>query len=307
MRAIKIYYTSLSSHLKQVFGTRVQRIPVNTGMTCPNWDGTLSYDGCIFCDPHGSGAIFDDTNNVPSIEEQIKSKIDFLGKRFGCDKFIAYFQAFSNTNTTPENLEMLATRALSVPGIIGLSISTRPDLLNDDILDVIGKISQKTYLWLEIGIQSANDETLKLINRNHSFDDVVKAVNRAHEHEIKVCGHVIIGLPGEGNADIINTAKSLAALDIEGVKIHSLYISKGSTLEREWKKGNVHLLDEETYVSWVVDFLEYTKPETVIHRLVSAGRKEVHVAPTWCLDKQRIIGKIDQEFFRRGSRQGFRI
>jgi len=302
-----VFYNNLSGHLKRVFGERVHKISVMTGLSCPNRNGTLSAEGCIFCDPYGSGAILDDPSNPPPIEDQIKINIGRIKKRFACNKFIAYFQAFSNTNTSPKNLKELVERALSFQEIVGISISTRPDLLEDGIMEVLKETSSKTYLWVEIGIQTANDETLKRINRNHTFRDVASAVTRLHGQGIKVCGHVILGLPGEERKDVLFTAQVLSELKVDGIKIHPLFVAKESPLETGWRQGEVDLLDEETYVKWVVDFLEYIPPETVIHRLVGAGRRGIHLAPDWPLQKQKIINRINEEFKSRGTRQGERM
>ena len=299
-----MFYNSFSQNLKSIFKERVHKISIMTGLSCPNRDGTLSNKGCVFCDPYGSG--FDKMNypDDQSIKEQIINNMDKIKKRFKCDKFIAYFQAFSNTNTSPENLKKITREALSIENIVGISISTRPDLFSDEIIEVLSEINLQTYLWVEIGIQSANEKTLELINRNHTFEDVIISVSKLHEHKIKVCGHVIIGLPGESRDDILNTAKSLTKIKIDGIKIHPLFIAKNSQLETEWKKSKIKLIDEDIYIKLVVDFLEHSRPETSIHRIVGSGRKDVHVAPDWCLKKHRVIQKINDEFRSRNSKQG---
>jgi uncharacterized protein len=299
-----LYYNNVSKHLKETFGSRVRKISIMTGFSCPNRDGTLSSEGCIFCDPYGSGKIINKPIKPKGIEEQIREGIDGVKRRFDCNKFIAYFQAFSNTNTSPDTLLNFTERVLAFKEIVGISISTRPDLLGKGILDVLDGINKRTYLWVELGIQTSNDETLKRINRNHTFKDVVDAVTRLHNIGIRVCGHVIFGLPGENREDVLNTAKDLSKLKIDGLKLHSLFIAKNSPLETLWKQGDVILINEDTYVLWVVDFLERTMPSTIIHRLVGTGRMGIHLAPDWCLKKQEVIQRINEEFQRRRTKQG---
>lgn len=300
---MKKRYLSFNEHLKKVFNTRVHKIPVNAGFYCPNKDGTFSSKGCIFCDEYGSGPIY---NKNISITEQILQGIEIKKKRFGAEKFIVYFQAHTNTYTSREILAKYIDEALKIKDVAGISIGTRPDCLPDEMFNLIDETSKKTYLWLELGLQSIHLKSLKFLNRNHTFSDFLNSFLEAKRRNIRVCVHVILGIPGEDKEEMLETAKVLNLLKIDGIKIHPLHVLKNTELEKLYLKNKVKLLEKEEYVNLVCDFIEYLHPETVIQRLTGERERELFVDPEWLLNKTEILNSIDNELVRRNSYQGCR-
>ncbi len=296
------YYRRFSRYLKEKFGARVHKIPLQAGFYCPNRDGRLSSKGCIFCDIYGSGPL---TLNPPPIREQIKRGMERAARRYGARYFIAYFQAFTNTYQQWEVLERAYREALAFPEVVGLAIGTRPDCVPDEILKGIGKLAEEREVWLELGLESAHLRSLKFLNRNHGLAEFVDAVLRARKAgPVKICVHVIIGIPGEGRDEVVETARLLTALRIDGVKIHPLHVLRNTELERMYERGEVKLLSMQEYVSLAVDFLENLHPDIIICRLTGERDPSLFVAPDWCLRKQELLAAIDAEFERRGTAQG---
>jgi len=277
-------------------------VAVDAGFTCPNRDGTKGKSGCIYCNEKGSGAEYI-KNGLP-LEEQIVHGINLIKRRYKAKKFIIYFQPFSNTYASLSYLRKIYDVALSFDDVLGISIGTRPDCLNEDVIDIIEEYSKRTYLWLEIGLQSIHNKTLKLIRRGHTYQDFLKAYYRVKKRNIRTCFHVIIGLPGESKEEILQTAKEVARLEPEGIKIHSLYIEKGTVLEKMFKKNPFKVFDMEEYIRILVDFLELLPYKVIIQRVIGESNKNKLVAPDWILKKQEVMKKIDQEFLLRGSWQG---
>jgi radical SAM protein (TIGR01212 family) len=271
-------------------------------MTCPNRDGTKGKRGCVYCDASGSGS--GELAKGSSIKQQIEAGIAWAKSRFKATKFIAYYQSFTNTYAPIDKLRSIYDEGLSHPDIVGLAIGTRPDCVPDEVLDLIHAYSDSKLVWLELGLQSANTNTLRRINRGHTVADFVDAVSRAKLRRINVCAHIIVGLPGETNEDFTETADLLAALRIEGVKIHSLYIPVGSQLAADYAEGLVSLLSREEYVQSVCDFLEHIPSQTVIQRLTGETSRDRLLAPDWALDKRVTIEMIQSELERRNTNQG---
>ena len=230
-----------------------------------------------------------------------------MQRRYGAAKFIAYFQSFSNTYAPVDRLRALYQEALAGPEVVGLSIGTRPDCLDDEVLDLLAGLARERLLWLELGLQSAHDRTLKALNRGHDVACFTRAVERAASRGLEVVAHVILGLPGEGPEEMAATAAYLARLPVQGVKIHLLYVVEGSGLARLYRQGAYTCLTAEAYVQSVVDFVELLPPHLVIHRLTGDPHRQELLAPDWCLDKSRVLGRLREEFARRGSRQGSRM
>ena len=224
-------YNEYSGYLKKMFGCRVQKIPLDAGLTCPNRDGSKGTGGCLYCDARGSGT--GASARLPSLSEQIRQGKAFLGKRYGAGKFIAYFQSFSNTYAPREVLEKLYREALDQEGVVGLAVGTRPDCVNPEILDLLASFQKTHLVWVEYGLQSFLDETLRRINRGHSGEDFERAVLESRQRGLNVCAHVILGLPGEGLPEVLETARRLSGQDIQGLKIHSLYIHQAP----DWRPG----------------------------------------------------------------------
>ncbi|MFP3867873.1 MAG: TIGR01212 family radical SAM protein [Desulfobacteraceae bacterium] len=295
-------YRDLNSYLLSQFGERVQKITLDAGLTCPNRDGRVGTGGCIYCNPRGSGT--GAWSQGKSITVQLQEGRARLGKRYQAKKFIAYFQSFCNTYAPLDRLKTLYEEALAFPEIVGLSIGTRPDCLSAEILELLAEYARTHLVWLELGLQSAHDATLRRINRGHDVACFTQAVHQAAGRGLHLLAHVILGLPGEGRAEMQATADYLAARPLDGVKIHLLYIVRGTRLERLYRRGEYQPLTEAEYVSLLVDFLERLPPRMVIHRLTGDPHREELVAPTWCLQKARALAAIQQTFAAKQSYQG---
>jgi radical SAM protein (TIGR01212 family) len=295
------FYNSFSQHLIKKFGERVQKVSVDAGFQCPNKDGTLSFKGCIFCDRYGAGPV--KFAGLP-LREQIEKGIQFAKTRYGANLYIVYFQAHTNTYCRWEKLKEYIDIALSYKGVIGISIGTRPDTLPEEILDGIGELSKSVYLWLELGLQSVHEKSLKFLNRNHTFSDFENAFRKAKSRRIQVCAHVILGIPGESWDEMMETAKYLAKIEIDGVKIHPLHVLSGTELQKMYEERKIELLEKDEYIKLVVDFIERLHPSTIIHRLTGEREPFLLIAPQWVLKKSEVIMEIEKEFERRGSYQG---
>lgn len=298
-------YNSISEELKRRFGCKVQRISVDAGFTCPNRDGTLSVDGCIFCGGHGSGS--HGIRRDLDVASQLEDGKDVMIRKYRAEKFIAYFQAYSNTYAPVERLRYLFGQALTVPDVVGVIVATRPDCLPEDVLNYLAELHAQTYLWLEIGLQSIHDESLAFINRQHDFACFEDAVKRAKARDLRVCAHVILGLPGETRDETLAMAGELNRLGVDGVKLHLLHVMRGTKLAEMYERGAVRMLDRDEYAGLVCDFLELLDPRIMIHRLTGDGGHENLIAPLWSLKKFEILNLIDAELARRGARQGSRV
>ena len=296
-------YNQYSQHLKDKFGAKVYKITIDAGFSCPNRDGTISSCGCIFCDDGGSFS--QAHSNRLSIEEQVKVGAETLAKRFKAQKFMSYFQAFSNTYRPVKELEKIYKASLCLPSIVGISIGTRPDCIDDEKLKLISSFTPDYYTWIEYGLQSVHDKTLTKINRGHDYKCFLNAYEKTKNTGINVCLHVILNL-FENYDEMMQTAKTIAKLEPEGVKIHMLCALEGTKLAEMYKKGEIDFMSEDEYVKTVCDFLEYLPPETTIHRLAGNGLRTELVAPRWIGKKLDCLNKIDREFLRRNSYQGYK-
>jgi radical SAM protein (TIGR01212 family) len=295
-------YRDYSSYLRQLFGCRVQKISLDAGLTCPNRDGMAGSGGCIYCNIRGSGT--GAAGLRQSITEQLERGKSFLGKRYKAKKFIAYFQSFSNTYAPLDKLRALYQEALAVRDIVGLSIGTRPDCVPEETLDYLGDLSRKHFLWLEYGLQSGNDATLERINRGHGVRAFEDAVRRTNAREIPVCAHVILGLPGEGRREMLETARYIASQDVQGIKIHLLYVIRGTVLHEWHRKGMYRCLSREEYVGLVGEFLSLLPPHIIVHRLTGDPHPGELVAPQWALEKRANLNAIHDHLRGRGLYQG---
>jgi uncharacterized protein len=293
-------YVRFVDHLRHTFGCRVHKVALDVGFTCPNRDGTVTVGGCIYC----NNASFSPGDRRLSVTEQLAQGKRFLRQRYGAQKFIAYFQAYTNTYGDVHRLRDLYDAALASEDIVGLAIGTRPDCVPEPVLDLLADYAARTYLWLELGLESGHDQTLAFLNRGHTvaaFDD---AVRRAQQRHLRLCAHVILGLPGESAADILATARYLAALRLDAVKLHHLHVVRHTVLEKLYHRGAVSLLSLADYASLVVDCLEILPPDMIIMRLMGDAPREMLVAPTWSLDKRLALRHIEQELERRDTYQG---
>lgn len=303
-RMNKKRYNAFSDELKRVFGCRVHRISVDAGFTCPNRDGTVGTGGCIYCGGEGSGS-FGIARGL-SITEQLEDGKEVMVRKYKAGKFIAYFQPFSNTYAPVEKLAALYNEALAVKDIVGLIVGTRPDCLPPETLDLLAGYGQRNWFWLELGLQSPHDRTLRQINRGHDFAASKAAVERCKERGIRVCAHVILGLPGESREEMLATAGILNDLRIDGVKLHLLHVMRGTILADMYGRGEFRVMERDDYVGLVCDFLERLDPGISIQRLTGDGGRDL-VAPLWSLAKFEVLNAIDVELERRGSWQGCRL
>ncbi len=297
-------YQLYSEHLKKRFGQRVHKISVDAGFGCPNRDGGRTGSGCLFCDPGGSGAV--GIERQLSVSEQIEQGKEVMSRKYKAGQFMAYFQPFSNTLAPVGQLRALYDEALAVDDVVGLAVGTRPDCVPADVLDLLGEYHQKTYFWLELGLQSSHDRTLEWLRRGHDFATFSRACKEAQARGLRVCVHVILGLPGESRADMLATADVLAELQVDGVKLHLLHVLRNTPLGSLYAEDQIQLLGMAEYVELVVDVIERLHPATLIHRLTGDGPRDLLLAPLWSLKKWEVLNAIDAEFARRGSRQGDR-
>ncbi len=295
-------YRTFNTYLKETFGCRVHKVSLDAGFTCPNRDGTCGTGGCIYCS--NKGFSYNTRKGVPPLTEQLKQGIDYMHRRFHASKFIAYFQAYSSTYAPLNHLKKTYDTIRSFPEIVGLFISTRPDCLSEAVLDLIETYREDYLIWIELGLQSASDDTLRRINRGHTVADFIDAATRAARHELPVCAHVILGLPWETKREILKTAELLTRLRAPGVKIHALHILKNTRLASEYAARPFALLEMQQYAALVCDFLERVPPEAVVLRLAVDVPENKLVEPQWCLRKQETMVAIEAELERRNSFQG---
>lgn len=296
-------YRDYNSYLREIFGERVQKIPLDAGLSCPNRDGTISTNGCIFCDSRGSGTGAM-VHHVLSIDEQIEEGRKFAAKRYKAHKYIAYFQSFTNTYAPVSRLRELYSSALEHEGMVGLSIGTRPDCVDRETLEMIRSFTGDYHVWIEFGLQSAHDRTLEKINRGHDVACFEKSVRTADDYGLNVCAHVILGLPGETREMMTDTARYISGLPLSGVKIHLLYVVKGTALAGMYERGEYRCLDREEYVERVVDFLELLPEHVVIQRLTGDPVPSEIVAPRWALQKGENLKRIHMRMEERDTWQG---
>jgi uncharacterized protein len=295
-------YRDYNSYLRGVFGCRVQKISVDAGLTCPNRDGSVGSGGCIYCNQRGSGT--GAAARGLSIREQLEMGKARLAKRYHARKFLAYFQSYSNTYGALAVLRGLYEEALGVEDVVGLSIGTRPDCIPDEVLDCLEELARTHLIWMEYGLQSASDATLARINRGHKASVFAGAVRRTRCRNLPVCAHVILGLPGESRQDMIATARFLASLDIQGVKIHLLYVIRGTILERWYEAGHFRCLDAAEYTAMVAEFLTHLAPHVIVQRLTGDPHPQDLVAPAWALAKQQNLRAIHDYMKSHGLYQG---
>ena len=298
-----IRYYTLSQHLKETFGCKVYKIAVDAGFTCPNRDGTKGIGGCIYCDARGSGAYH---IHAETIDEQIQHGLAFARRRYGAEKFVVYFQAFTNTYAPLETLATLYEKALAYPDVVGLAIGTRPDCVPEPVLDLIEGYAYSHYIWIEYGLQSARDDTLQAIHRGHTVAEFIDAVQRTKARHILICAHVMLGLPGESSEDMMATAELVAKLDLDGIKIHPTYVPSGTMLERMYEQGSFTPLEMDVYVNLACDLLERIPERMVVQRITGEAPGDILVAPKWCGDKRAVLEAIRGELVRRDSWQGKR-
>lgn len=295
-------YHTWNYYLRQKFGCKVFKVSINAGFTCPNIDGKIGYGGCTYCSKEGSGDFAG--NPKDNLVKQFYDIREMMSKKWKDAKYIGYFQAFTNTYAPVDVLREKFETILEQEDVVGLSISTRPDCIEDDVLEYLAELNTRTNLWVELGLQSVHESTSKIINRGHDFKVFEDCVERLRKHNIDVVVHIIDGLPGETHDMMIETAKTVSKMDIQGIKIHLLHVIKDTPMANMLEKGNMKLLEKDEYVNIVCDQLEILPQEIVIHRLTGDGKKENLVGPLWSLKKWEFLNAIDDELKRRNSWQG---
>jgi len=295
-------YNSFNRLLKETFAARVYKIGLRLDFTCPNRDGKVAVGGCIYC--NNASHTPQDYRPRTSVTEQLERGAEAIRKRHGADQFIAYFQSYTNTYDSVAKLDRAYREALDFPGVVGLSVSTRPDCLPDDVLDLITDLSRQTYLWLELGLESMHERTLQWVNRGHGLREFVDAAERCKDRGLRVCTHLILGFPQESREEMLQSPALLNRLNIGGVKLHNLHVIKNTVLEKFYLSGSVPLLSREEYVTLVVDFLERLNPEISIHRLTGETYRAITVAPDWSINKIGVHNAIQKELEERDTWQG---
>ena len=295
-------YNDLNTYLRSIFGCRVQKISIDAGLSCPNRDGTISTKGCIYCNARGSGTGAY-AKGLSVTDQLIKGKKG-LSKRYKAKKFIAYFQSFTNTYAPLDRLKGLYEEALAVEDVVGLSIGTRPDCVDEHVLKLLQDYTRDYLVWIEYGLQSVHNKTLAFINRGHDFQSFKKAVDATKNRGIKICAHIILGLPNEDRRQMLETAKRVAGMEIDGIKLHLLYVVKGTKLEKLYSAGEYRCLEQQEYADLVCDFLELIPQNMVIQRLTGDPHPEELVAPAWSLKKTETLSLIRNTLEKRDSWQG---
>lgn len=305
-RLAGLRYYGYRFFLQKRLACRVQKVSVDAGLTCPNVDGTVATGGCTFCDNRS----FSPSRRLPKadIEGQIDQSIARMRLRYKkCQHYLAYFQPATNTYAPVQRLRSLYEQALAHPQVVGLAIGTRPDCVSDDVLELLQEFAGRTYLSVEYGMQTMHDRSLDWMNRGHHHDAMIGAVERSRGRGFEISAHAILGLPGESHEEMLATAREIARLNIDAVKIHNLYCVKNTALADQVAAGEVELMQREAYVQTVVDFLELLPPTMVVERIAGNAPPDYFVGPSWCLDKPSVKLAIEAELERRDSWQGKRL
>lgn len=299
-------YYSLNAYCRNTFHEKLYKIALNAGMTCPNRDGTLDSRGCIFCSAGGSGEFSVPADNL-DIAGQIQAGFSLFGSKAVGQRFIAYFQAYTNTYAPPKRLYRLYHQALSSPQIAGISIATRPDCLPDDVLCMLSELKQQfpdKFIWIELGLQTIHEQTARYIRRGYPLSCFLDAVQKLDAHSIPVIAHTILGLPGETDAMILETIRLLNSLPLFGIKLQLLHVLKGTDLAKDYENGLFQTLTFEHYVNLVIACLEQLSPNIVVHRITGDAPRDLLIAPAWSLSKRQVLNTIHREMHLRGSWQG---
>lgn len=295
-------YHSLDYMLRERFGEKVYKVTLNGGMSCPNRDGKLGTRGCIFCSAGGSGDFAADSSL--SITEQIDRQISILSAKRPIHKYIAYFQAFTNTYAPVEYLEKIFTEALSHPDIAALSIGTRPDCLGKDVVTLLSRLNRQKPVWVELGLQTIHEKTAAYIRRGYPLSCFEDAVKRLRSEDIEVIVHTILGLPGESTQDILNTMEYLNHQDIQGIKLQLLHVLRGTDLASDYEKGLFCTYERDEYISLVISCLEHLRPDMVIHRITGDGPKDLLIAPLWASRKREVLNLLHHQMKENHNYQG---
>lgn len=301
------YYYSLNDYFKNTYGEKIYKIAIDAGLSCPNRDGKIDTRGCIFCSAGGSGDFAVSRKNFPSVSAQIEAGLSlFRGKTVG-DKFVAYFQAYTNTYGPLDYLDNIFTEALSHPMVAGISIATRPDCLGEDVLALLNSLKERypnKFIWIELGLQTIHEDTAKFIRRGYSLPVFEKALSSLNSLNIPIIVHIILGLPGENRDRILETIDYLARKNIFGIKLQLLHILKNTDLAKDYEKNLFSVYSKEEYIDLVIDCIEHLPKDVVLHRVTGDGPKNLLIAPLWSGNKKDVLNSLHRRFKERGAYQG---
>ena len=297
-------YNDLSAYLSECFPFKVQKISLNAGFTCPNRDGTVGYGGCTYCNNQTFNPAYCKTEKT--VTEQLEEGKQFFARKYPDMKFLAYFQAYTNTYAELEELKRKYEEALSVPDVVGIVIGTRPDCMPDTLLNYLEELNQRTFLLVEYGVESTDNDTLKRINRGHTFEVAEEAIRKTAARGIRVGAHIILGLPGEERSSLIKQAGLLSALPLTTLKLHQLQLIKGTRMAAEYYEHpeEFHLYSADEYIDLVIDYVEHLRPDMVLERFVSQSPKELLIAPDWGLKNHEFTDKVKKRMRERDAWQG---
>ncbi|MEK3785927.1 MULTISPECIES: TIGR01212 family radical SAM protein [Paenibacillus] len=288
--------------MHEQFQDKVFKVMLDAGFTCPNRDGSIAKGGCTFCSARGSGDFAGRRRD--DLVTQFNTIRDRQHLKWPNAKYIGYFQAYTNTYAPVEELREYYEVILQQPGVVGLSIATRPDCLPDDVLDYLEELNERTYLWLEMGLQTVHESTSELINRAHDTECYLEAVEKLRKRNIRVCAHIIYGLPQESHEMMLETGRAVSQMDVQGIKIHLLHLMRKTPMVKQYEAGLLRFLEQDEYVKLIVDTLEFLPPEMIVHRLTGDAPRDLLIGPTWSLNKWEVLNAIDAELKNRDTWQG---
>ncbi|HBH35661.1 MAG TPA: TIGR01212 family radical SAM protein, partial [Gammaproteobacteria bacterium] len=300
--ALSEVVNTFGQDLLRRYGERVHKLAINAGFTCPNRDGSKGHGGCTFCN---NVSFSPSARKAPGVADQIEAGRRVLARRTGARRFLAYFQAYTNTYADVDYLARLYQQALDEPDVVGISVGTRPDCVPDRVLDLLVDVQSRGYeVWLELGLQSASEHSLQLVNRGHGFAEYRHTLRAARLRGIPVCTHLIVGMPGEGRDQSLWSLEQVLALGVDGLKLHPLHVVKGTQLANQWRRGEYQPLTMDEYIQTAADMIEWTPSEVLYHRVTGTASTEILLSPMWCSKKWAMLNGVEAELVHRGSRQG---
>ncbi len=290
-----------NTEMREQFGNKVFKVTLDAGFTCPNRDGSIAKGGCTFCSARGSGDFAGSRRD--DLVTQFNHIRDRQHQKWPHAQYIGYFQAYTNTYAPVEQLREYFEIILQQPGVVGLSIATRPDCLPDDVVDYLAELNERTYLWVEMGLQTIHESTSELINRAHDSQCYEEAVAKLRARGIRVCAHIIYGLPQETHEMMLDTGRAVAQMDVQGIKIHLLHLMRKTPMVKQYEAGLLRFLEKEEYIKLIVDTLEILPPEMIVHRLTGDAPRDLLIGPMWSLRKWEVLNGIDDELKQRDTWQ----
>lgn len=288
--------------MREHFGEKVFKVMLDAGFTCPNRDGSIAIGGCTFCSARGSGDFAGRRRD--DLVTQFNTIRDKQHAKWPNAKYIGYFQAYTNTYAPVEVLRDYFEVILEQPGVVGLSIATRPDCLPDDVVEYLAELNERTYLWIEMGLQTVHESTSQLINRAHDTACYLEAVEKLRKHNIRICTHIIYGLPQESHEMMLETAQAVAKMDVQGIKLHLLHLMRKTPMVKQYEAGLLRFLEMDEYIKLIVDSLEILPPEMIVHRVTGDAPRDLIIGPMWSMRKWEVLNGIDAELKRRNTWQG---